>query len=189
MVEQTDKGMKKSCDHGLVWDKLVNDCTPLLQDKTLQVTDALLTSTWSTKVPCPQPSVVSVSVWISVASVTSIAVVALLLWLAIYRRERRPFQHTENMTAEQPFNRQGAEDQAVVLVVDDEEKEAPTSFLHQNGGPLGDQEQEPPTWSGVVVCQAGAHMCNGRKKHGVPLPATELGDAALVTTKTVQCSD
>ncbi|KAL0198956.1 hypothetical protein M9458_007496, partial [Cirrhinus mrigala] len=32
----------------------------------------------------------------------------------------------------------------------------------------------------------GRSLCNGRAEHGLPLPATELGDSALVTAKTGQ---
>uniref|UniRef100_A0A8C9RQX9 Uncharacterized protein n=1 Tax=Scleropages formosus TaxID=113540 RepID=A0A8C9RQX9_SCLFO len=180
----------KSCDRGQRWDKLVNKCVPGSEDQPPQVTDVPTSLKGSTKAPCTQSSMVNTSVWISVVAVMSISIIALLLWFAIYRRERRPIQHTvKDDKPEQPVDREAACVPAVAVVVDEEEEEAPTSFLRQNGGPLGVQEQEPPTWGRVVVCQASAHMCNGRKKHGVPLPATELGDAALVTTKTVQCSD
>lgn len=35
----------------------------------------------------------------------------------------------------------------------------------------------------------GRGFCKAREESAVPLPATELGDSALVTTKTVQLDD
>lgn len=67
------------------------------------------------------------------------------------------------------------------------------SCPHVDGGPEGLLKQEAATWRDAIKSDAegggSAHMCNGRKDHGIPLPATELGDAALVTAKTVQCTE
>lgn len=66
---------------------------------------------------------------------------------------------------------------------------SPGPGAHQNGGVVGGRSREEDTCVGVSGCSSSL-VCNGnsRTEGGIPLPATELGGAALVTTKTVQCS-
>lgn len=59
----------------------------------------------------------------------------------------------------------------------EQEEEALSPWLHVNG-----QTQEVA----ISVGSCGRSLCNGRAEHGLPLPATELGDSALVTAKTGQ---
>lgn len=59
----------------------------------------------------------------------------------------------------------------------EQEEEALSPWPHVNG-----QAQEVPINEGPC----GRSLCNGWAEHGLPLPATELGDSALVTTKTGQ---
>lgn len=71
-----------------------------------------------------------------------------------------------------------------------EEEEPPVAFLYENGGPAQGQDPMDSIWREAARCdeqgESSAHVCSGRKEHGIPVPATELGDTALVTTKTVQ---
>lgn len=59
----------------------------------------------------------------------------------------------------------------------EQEEEALSPWPHVNG-----QAQEVPINEGPC----GRSLCNGWAEHGLPLPATELGDSALVTAKTGQ---
>uniref|UniRef100_A0A671P5S6 Tumor necrosis factor receptor superfamily member 13C-like n=1 Tax=Sinocyclocheilus anshuiensis TaxID=1608454 RepID=A0A671P5S6_9TELE len=109
-------------------------------------------------------SSISPSVWICVGLVVSVSVLVLLLWFIIYRLlsicpagEKDSTPHTPT-TIEQ-------------------EEEAPSPWPHFNG-----QTQEMPIKEGPC----GRSLCNGWAEHGLPLPATELGNSALVTTKTGQ---
>uniref|UniRef100_A0A8C1PHU1 Uncharacterized protein n=1 Tax=Cyprinus carpio TaxID=7962 RepID=A0A8C1PHU1_CYPCA len=98
------------------------------------------------------------SVWICVGLVVSGSVLVLLLWFIIYRRHSGTSHRLENGAAEQ-------------------EEEALSPWPHVNG-----QAQEVPINEGPC----GRSLCNGWAEHGLPLPATELGDSALVTAKTGQ---
>ncbi|XP_036420938.1 uncharacterized protein LOC118804547 isoform X3 [Colossoma macropomum] len=77
------------------------------------------------------------------------------------------------------------------------EPAAPPQLNGNTVSPALLEEREDPSlscphWNGkteeVSVCEMGwgRGICEGKMEHGVPVPATELGDSALVTTKTVQ---
>uniref|UniRef100_A0A673JF23 Tumor necrosis factor receptor superfamily member 13C-like n=1 Tax=Sinocyclocheilus rhinocerous TaxID=307959 RepID=A0A673JF23_9TELE len=101
-------------------------------------------------------SSISPSVWICVGLVVSVSVLVLLLWFIIYRLQ------TLRLCA---------------IFLERREEEAPSPWPHFNG-----QTQEMPIKEGPC----GRSLCNGWAEHGLPLPATELGNSALVTTKTGQ---
>ncbi|KAG9343085.1 hypothetical protein JZ751_015304 [Albula glossodonta] len=174
-----------TCKPGTHFDSLVKRCVENFEDKPYQDIESQPIQRPTTAAP----AVVSPSVWISVVVVVNGSILALFLWLIIYKRQTR---HTHAADAEASMSPEvqlaGGSDLAAA-----EREGPPTSCPHLNGGPNGVIKQEIPTWRKASEYDAGdggnMHMCNGRKDHGIPLPATELGDAALVTTKTVQCTE
>ncbi|KAL6460904.1 hypothetical protein MHYP_G00308700 [Metynnis hypsauchen] len=160
---------KKPCGSGQRWDGLVKDC---IHKETQPVTVVNTLAVLRTKAPASSWTAFSPSLWICVGVILSISVLALLLLFIIYRR------HTHNTGKRHS-------------------KPAAPLQLNGNTGPvLPEQREDPPLscphWNGkaeeVSVCEMGwgRGICEGKMEHGVPVPATELGDSALVTTKTVQ---
>ncbi|XP_036420937.1 tumor necrosis factor receptor superfamily member 13C-like isoform X2 [Colossoma macropomum] len=159
---------KKTCGPGFSWDGLVKDCIQETQPVTVDTLAVMRTnaptSSWTAFAP---------SVWICVGVILSSLVLALLLWFIIYRR------HTHNTGKRRS------------------EPAAPPQLNGNTVSPALLEEREDPSlscphWNGkteeVSVCEMGwgRGICEGKMEHGVPVPATELGDSALVTTKTVQ---
>uniref|UniRef100_A0AAZ3QDQ6 Uncharacterized protein n=1 Tax=Oncorhynchus tshawytscha TaxID=74940 RepID=A0AAZ3QDQ6_ONCTS len=146
---------------------------------------------WSSDVPPQYDPAVSPAVWISVVVVVNGSILAMFLRFIIYKMQAR-----HNHTAGEPEAGliPPAVDGDCTAAVVQREEEAPPSCPQLNSGPQTCFRQEVSTYSGASGCGSlgevgGMFMCNGLREHWIPLPATELGDAALVTTKTVQCSD
>ncbi|KAJ8332261.1 hypothetical protein SKAU_G00427440 [Synaphobranchus kaupii] len=190
-----------TCQPGSEYDKLVKDCVQQAARKPQQATAPLPVLRAGTEAPSLHASVVSPSVWIPVVVVVNGSILALFLWFIIYRRQMRHSagshdQSDCNAPADTEaviypgLERAGRTDSAAV-----EREGPPTSCPHINGGPKGLLKPEVPTWRDAFECDAGGsgggnvHMCNGRKDHGIPVPATELGEAALVTAKTAQYTE
>ncbi|KAJ8254353.1 hypothetical protein COCON_G00209650 [Conger conger] len=170
-----------TCPPGSKYDELVKHCIDNTDGKPQQSTEL-------PPVPSLHSPVVSPSVWIPVVVVVNGSILALFLWFIICRRQLRHAHTAADAEAEiSPGVQQAGRT---------EDREGPLdSCPHLNGGPKGLLKQEVPDWRDAFECDAGGgdggsvHMCNGRKEHGIPLPATELGDAALVTAKTAQYTD
>ncbi|KAJ8387577.1 hypothetical protein AAFF_G00152730 [Aldrovandia affinis] len=168
------------CHPGKKFDNLVKDC---VLSKPEQATESSPILRPSTSLHAP---VVSPSVWIPVVVVVNGSILALFLWF-IYKRQTRHNHAAVDAEAEisPEVQLDGRTDPVAV-----KGEGPPTSCPHVNGGPQGLIKQEVPTWRKDYECDTGGgdsvHMCNHRMDHGIPLPATELGDAALVTTKTVR---
>ncbi|XP_077058633.1 uncharacterized protein LOC143711169 isoform X2 [Siphateles boraxobius] len=161
---------KRSCASGSHWDSLLRICVPL---ESLGLTPSPVPPpVLSTRGPGPGPGpgqhqswlAISPSVWICVGLLASGSVLVLLLWFIIYKRHTRTSQNTgeKDTTPHTP------------TAVEQEEE---ALWMHLNG-----QTQEVPVSAGAC----GRGLCNGWAEHGLPLPATELGDSALVTAKTGQ---
>ncbi|XP_048037534.1 tumor necrosis factor receptor superfamily member 13C-like [Megalobrama amblycephala] len=161
---------KRSCPSGYRWDSLLRNCISLETQGLTPSADPppMLKPALSTSGPGPDEpwSAISPSLWICVALVASGSVLVLLLWFIIYKRHGRTSQNT------------GEKDSTPhTLATIEQEEKALSPWLHVNG-----QTQEVS----ISVASCGRSLCNGRAEHGLPLPATELGDSALVTAKTGQ---
>uniref|UniRef100_A0A3B3S6E4 Uncharacterized protein n=1 Tax=Paramormyrops kingsleyae TaxID=1676925 RepID=A0A3B3S6E4_9TELE len=169
-----------AADKRCSWDELINKCMPV------KGTDPPAVKL-NTVALCSKTPMVSKSVWVSVAVIISVSLLALLLWCLIFRRERRPVRGAVEAGRPAEADAEAGRDRPAMAA---EEEEPPAAFPYENGGPAGGQDPVDSIWREAVRCdergESSAHVCNGRKEHGIPLPATELGDAALVTTKTVQ---
>ncbi|KAF4116458.1 tumor necrosis factor receptor superfamily member 13C-like isoform X2 [Onychostoma macrolepis] len=158
---------RKACAPGSQWDSLLKHC---ISHKSLGLTPSVpppvLKPVLSTRGLDDSWSSISPVVWICVGLVASGSVLVLLLWFIIYRRHSRTSQSTgeKDSTPHTP-------------TTIEQEEEALSPWPHVNG-----QTQEMPISEGPC----GRSLCNGRAEHGLPLPATELGDSALVTAKTGQ---
>lgn len=159
---------RRACGPGSQWDSLLKLC---ISHKSLGLTPSavpppVLKPVLSTRGLDESWSTISPSVWICVGLVASGSVLVLLLWFIIYRRHSRTSQSTGEK-----------ESMPHTPTTIEQEEEALSPWPHVNG-----QAQEMPINEGPC----GRSLCNGRAEHGLPLPATELGDSALVTAKTGQ---
>ncbi|XP_039543574.1 tumor necrosis factor receptor superfamily member 13C-like isoform X2 [Pimephales promelas] len=155
---------KRLCASGLGWDSLLRQC---ISHESLGLTpSALPPPVLSTRGPGQHQSWLAISpvVWICVGLLASGSVLLLLLWFIIYKRHLKTSQNT-------------GEKDATPHTPTTVEQEEEAHWLHPNG-----QTLEVPVSAG----SCGRGLCNGWAEHGLPLPATELGDSALVTAKTGQ---
>ncbi|XP_052407223.1 uncharacterized protein LOC127952613 isoform X1 [Carassius gibelio] len=166
---------RRACAPGSQWDSLLKYCVshrslgltpseaPPLVLKPVQSSRGLDESSSSSS----SSSSISPSVWICVGLLVSVSVLVLLLWFIIYRRHTRTSQSTAGEKDSTPQTPTTTE----------QDEEALSTWPHVSG-----DTQEIPIKEGAC----GRSLCNGWAEHGLPLPATELGDSALVTTKTGQ---
>uniref|UniRef100_A0A8C4XDR3 Uncharacterized protein n=1 Tax=Erpetoichthys calabaricus TaxID=27687 RepID=A0A8C4XDR3_ERPCA len=63
-----------------------------------------------------------------------------------------------------------------------------TNEVSLNGSFRLPQEDFDRSSANGVTEQSSVYLSNGARFQNIPFPATELGGAALVTTKTVQCT-
>ncbi|KAJ8251611.1 hypothetical protein GJAV_G00223200 [Gymnothorax javanicus] len=175
-----------TCPPGSEFDKLVKACIPKAERTFLLVTESPPVLWASSKAPSQHATEVRPFVWVSVVVMVSGSILALFLWFIVYRRLNQHSRAADVQAEASP----GLETAGGTDSMKFEGEGPPTSCPHLNGRPHGLLNQDVPTWGDVSECDAGGrggmHVCNGRKDHGIPLPATELGDTALVTAKTVQ---
>ncbi|AWP18579.1 Hypothetical protein SMAX5B_005754 [Scophthalmus maximus] len=202
--------VKKNCSAGQKWDTLVNDCVS--REKTLTKTEpptepplpAIVDQVRNTA-PATQVDAVtalSPALWIFVVLATVGSILVLALWFVIYRRQTRPsstpgeaepgqesLQKTEPKATIHPLpsERNGQEEMFLRAA----EAVSPCAHLHL-GAQRGSEREE-----GFIACRGhakhageeagrGQSACSTMREHNrLPLPATELGGTALVTTKTV----
>ncbi|XP_039972865.1 uncharacterized protein LOC120783744 [Xiphias gladius] len=200
---------KKDCSAGQKWDNLVNTCVssetktgPQPEPPTeppLAVVDQVRDRAPSTQ--ADPVMVLSQALWILVVLATVGSILALALWFIIYRRQSRlrstsedtepgqkPLQKTEPPATIHPLpserNCQAEMFQRAAEAL------SPCPHLHL-GAQTGSKWEE-----GFITCRGpakhagtegggGLLACSTMREHRIPLPATELGGTALVTTKTV----
>ncbi|XP_053708296.1 tumor necrosis factor receptor superfamily member 13C-like [Synchiropus splendidus] len=164
---------KKSCPGGEKWDTLLSACihegaAPGPSDDPLLPSDPELMAA-SPVGRSQSTSQVSPMLWTLVVLTTAGSVLALVLWMVIFIRRRRRttgFRAPDHPTKTEFLNKPAA----LPTGVSSSESQGSAHSCHHDlphpsapsGPSLG------PVWS-----------------HRVPLPATELGGTALVTTKTV----
>ncbi|XP_022524133.1 tumor necrosis factor receptor superfamily member 13C-like isoform X1 [Astyanax mexicanus] len=161
---------KQECGPGFSWDLLVKEC---IMEESHQPVTADTLAVRNTRAPAQSWVEVAPSVWICVGVVLSSSILALLLWFIIYRRHK----HNAGKRSSEPPASVPQNGSAVSPMLPEQKEDSPLSCTHWN-----DRTQD------LSVCELGwgQSICKGKVQHGVPVPATELGDSALVTTKTVQ---
>ncbi|XP_055051083.1 tumor necrosis factor receptor superfamily member 17-like isoform X1 [Misgurnus anguillicaudatus] len=152
-----------SCASGSFWDSLTKQCISHtsyeLRSSITDVPTAVVKSVLSGRDAGESWSAVGLSVWICVGLVVTGSLLVLIFWFIIYKHHSRTSQNTA-----------GQKDDYTAVTSQQE-------VLHLNG-----QLQEVS----ITEATCGRSLCNGWAEHVLPLPATELGDSALVTTKTGQ---
>nr|XP_061805017.1 uncharacterized protein LOC133596262 [Nerophis lumbriciformis] len=200
---------KRNCPPGSKWDNVVTTCiqnqdlketrpepetepTPVFHQRTTSPT------AWS------DPISLSPVLWIAVVLTTLGSIVALALWFILYRRQRRLNTTSGYKSISKDLN---VPVSTVPSVIEEMEPgpEPPQKIEPPNKSHLSD----PQRASSASFYQQGPHdisksqkatgrgetdsteelgelpVCNAMREHRLPLPATELGGTALVTTKTV----
>ncbi|GAA6215579.1 uncharacterized protein LOC120783744 [Lates japonicus] len=209
---ETKPIVRKDCPAGQSLDNHTNTCVP---SKTEPATvNALLPSepplpavvgqvieTAPAIQDSPSVMVLSPALWIFVVLATVGSILVLVLWLIIYRRQTRLSSTSEDVEpAQEPL--QKTEPPATMHPLPSERNghaemlqraaEAPSPCPH-----LHLEAQTSSKWDkGFITCKdpakhagadggGGLPACSTVREHRIPLPATELGGTALVTTKTV----
>ncbi|XP_076609019.1 uncharacterized protein LOC143334228 isoform X2 [Chaetodon auriga] len=200
---------KKDCPAGSHWDSLVNVCvfnrteTRPEPDRPTESPVAVLVQVRSTPrtAQASTAMVLSPALWIFVVLATVGSILALALWFIIYRRQSSLSSTSEDAEPQQePL--QKTEPPAVIHSLPSETNShadmlqraagAPSPCSHLHLGAQTDSQWEEgfaaygdPTKHAGMEGGRGLHTCSIMREHRIPLPATELGGTALVTTKTI----
>uniref|UniRef100_A0A672ZIX6 Uncharacterized protein n=1 Tax=Sphaeramia orbicularis TaxID=375764 RepID=A0A672ZIX6_9TELE len=181
---------KKNCPDGSRWDILIKYCLPINNIEPKPTTEQPLPAAAERTNTNPPPQ--SPALWIYVSMVTLGSMLALAVWFIIYRRHTRP--RRASGPAQQPLQKTEKEHALPVESNGQAEGAAGASSLCRHlhlGVQTGFRSEE-----GFTACRdpikhvgrggsEGLPTCSAVREHTIPLPATELGGTALVTTKTV----
>nr|XP_046271307.1 uncharacterized protein LOC124073247 [Scatophagus argus] len=201
----------KDCPADSHWDELVSECIPRRIEESapepgpqpqpsIEPVVVQLRSTTRASQASPVMEL-SPALWIIVMLATVGSVLALVLWFIIYRRQTSLSNASEDSEPQQePL--QKTEPPVIIHSLPSEMNShadvlqraagAPSlcSHLHM-GAQTGSQWEQGPTTYRDPTKHAGTEggrglpTCGTMREHRIPLPATELGGTALVTTKTV----
>ncbi|XP_071330426.1 uncharacterized protein [Trachinotus anak] len=200
---ETEAMAKKACSAGQRWDNLIKKCIPSNMDTRHEpdrpTEPPLKADVNHVRVMASAPQadplmVLSPALWIFVVLATVGSILALALWLIIYRREARhssssgdvgpglqPLHKTEPLATIHPLPSE-RNSQAQMF---QRAAEALSSCPHLH---LGDQTGSK--WEdGFISCRGpakhagkdgggGLPACSTMREHKIPLPATELGGTA-----------
>uniref|UniRef100_A0A3Q0RMF9 Uncharacterized protein n=1 Tax=Amphilophus citrinellus TaxID=61819 RepID=A0A3Q0RMF9_AMPCI len=179
---------KKSCPEGKKWDHLVHTCLPLTAVNQLEAIN--------TTAKPNSLVVLSPALWIFVVLVVVGSILALTVWFIIWKRQTRRsstcgvklLQNAAPPAKLHPLPPE-KNGQAVIF---QSVAEAPSLCFHVNpGSQTGSKWEDDFTATRDLLMSAGAEAgggspaCSTMAEHRIPLPATELGGTALVTTKTM----
>ncbi|XP_029912999.1 uncharacterized protein LOC115363066 [Myripristis murdjan] len=203
---------KGNCPPGTKWDSLISDCVgnplaaaqqPKPATEPPRVVPVHLRSTVPTapaKSVVVQPLSFENGLWVFVGLLTLGSILAVVIWTIIYRQQTRRRSSAEDPEpAVQPLAKT---DTSVKIhpapaerngqaEMQQRAREAP-SCPHLDAGALTGFKCEEsfthrryPTNHGGMEGSGGLLTYSTMRQHTVPLPATELGGTALVTTKTM----
>ncbi|XP_022073645.1 uncharacterized protein LOC110968127 isoform X2 [Acanthochromis polyacanthus] len=204
---------KKDCPEGQRWDRLLMACVTDSKETRLRTEQPRVNLTFPSEPPMtavgqlrateattPTESMMALNpfLWIFVVLATLGSILALALWFIIYRRQTRrsstpeealpalELLHNTDPPAEFHSERNGQGEMF--------QRAAETSSLchHQHlGAQTGTKWEDNFNACRGPAGHAGPEgggvlsACSTMVEHRIPLPATELGGTALVTTKTV----
>uniref|UniRef100_A0A3P8V593 Uncharacterized protein n=1 Tax=Cynoglossus semilaevis TaxID=244447 RepID=A0A3P8V593_CYNSE len=118
--------------------------------------------------------------WLFVLLSTVGSILVLTVWIIIFKRSKR-----NNVTPEpgpEPVQKAEVQTEAHLLLSDGlSQTQAPTPCVHLHLGASTESKRE----GGPVLDKQWLPKYSTTREHRIPLPATELGGTALVTTKTV----
>ncbi|KAF7691414.1 uncharacterized protein LOC124376122 isoform X2 [Silurus meridionalis] len=152
----------EQCSPGFIWDTLVKSCIP--QDVLWQTQKPFAEAAMVMSTGPPVQCWWNVAVWIIVCAVVVLSSSALILWVIVYRQHTHGKRNSKCSASHHRSNKTNSYDKD------------------------GDVGSHVNSKQEVFDCEMGwgRGSCKARGEPVVPLPATELGDSALVTTKTVQ---
>ncbi|KAK2833778.1 hypothetical protein Q5P01_017667 [Channa striata] len=185
---------KKDCQEGQKWDHLVSDCIGNAKTDPPPNVLSSVRVTASTEQVNPvtplNPTVCAIVVLVTMGSVLALAV-----WLIIYKRQSRlSSTSADSEPAHEPLHK--TEPPATILPPPSQSNGQAATFQFEAPSPcphLGVQTCSKREGD-FTVCRGptrqteggrGVPACHTMTEHRIPLPATELGGTALVTTKTV----
>ncbi|XP_008303624.1 uncharacterized protein LOC103375189 isoform X2 [Stegastes partitus] len=198
---------RKDCPEGQKWDYLVNTCIPKSVETRRQpeqpkelpmIAVGQLRATATTATTDDSAMLLSPALWIFVVLATLGSILAVTLWFMIYRRQTRlssipedaaPAQQLLHKT-EPPAKLHPERNGQGEMFQRPAEASSLCQHLHQGAQTSTKWEddfsacRDPAAHAGTEV-GGGLPACSTVAEHRVPLPATELGGTALVTTKTV----
>ncbi|XP_061566978.1 uncharacterized protein LOC133421412 [Cololabis saira] len=200
---------KQQCPEGQAWDILLRRCygrqiaprrKPLpTTEQTLIVVDQVRTKTTAAKADALL--VLSPTLWICVTLITLGSFLALTFWFLICRRQTGASANSEAAEPELE-HLQKPQPPPIFNPPLSERNGQPAMFQRANEASFPCHQSHPGVQTGSTmgngfsVCRGpighgskdggeALHACSTTADHKVPLPATELGGTALVTTKTV----
>ncbi|KAE8282926.1 hypothetical protein D5F01_LYC18319 [Larimichthys crocea] len=197
---------KKKCPVGQYWDNLVSSCINRAETRPEPeppTEPPVVVQLKSTVRSAQADSMMELSpaLWICVTVATVGSFVALVVWFVIYRRKTSLRNAPEDAEAQQePL--QKTEPPAILHSLPSESNShaemlqraagalSPCPHLHL-GAQTVSQWEEGFTAYRDITKHAGTEggrglpPCSTMREHRIPLPATELGGTALVTTKTM----
>ncbi|XP_061893355.1 uncharacterized protein LOC133642948 [Entelurus aequoreus] len=186
---------KKTCLPGSKWDNLVNDCvSSSLETRPQPPTPTELTSTFTPADVHSDPlTALSPVLWVVLMFTTLAFVLALLVCFVMDRRQSRLHTTSEQTEAEAQTSTSKTSTSKTSPSKTSPSKSStaaacahhPHSHLHHQEWRDGLHHCGCAGWGQPAREEEGVLVCWPAREHRVPLPATELGDTALVTTKTV----
>ncbi|XP_041813769.1 uncharacterized protein LOC121621391 [Chelmon rostratus] len=199
---------KRDCPAGMQWDILLNVCVSNSTETRPEaappteppLADVVRLRSTARTAQASTAMALSPALWIFVVLATLGSVLTLALWFVIYRRQSSPSSTSEDAEPQQEPLQKTEPPAATHSLPSLTNSHAdvlqraagapsPCSHLHL-GDQNGSQWEEGFTAYGDPMKHAGMEggsmpACSTMREHRIPLPATELGGTALVTTKTM----
>ncbi|XP_077413443.1 uncharacterized protein LOC144043559 [Vanacampus margaritifer] len=194
---------KKNCPPGRKWDNLVNTCVQSVAETRPELPTELtpVFHQRSTPATWADPAVAGSPVlWTVVVLTTLGSLAALALWFNIYRRQSRLSRTSEEMeSGPEPLQKLEPPTEGHLFTSASSAPSACTHLYHLGPYNTSKWEEGFANCRGPPKCQKATGrgeteraedvgvlpVCNAMREHRLPLPATELGGTALVTTKTM----
>ncbi|XP_061740535.1 tumor necrosis factor receptor superfamily member 13C-like [Nerophis ophidion] len=171
---------KKTCLPGSRWDNLVNHCVPFsLETRPQPHTPTELSPIFTPADIHSDPlTALSPVLWAVLMLTTLASILALLVCFVMDRRQSRLRTSSEQTEVEEQPSASKSSSAATGA-------HHPHPHLHHHQWRDGLHHCDCPGSGRPAREEGGVVVCWPAGEHRVPLPATELGDTALVTTKTV----
>ncbi|KAM7386450.1 hypothetical protein PAMA_009189 [Pampus argenteus] len=204
---------RKDCPAGSEWDNLIKRCYQVeTKPKPKPPTEPALAVVVLPRATTPAAQadpvmsahehvpMLSLALWISVGLATMGSILALALWFVIYRQQTRLSSTSDAEPGQEPLQKTEPPTKIYQLPSERNSQAETLQRAEANSSPCPHLHLEDQTCSkweeGFTACRgpakhAGAEeggglpTCSNLREHRIPLPATELGGTALVTTKTV----
>ncbi|XP_035510137.1 uncharacterized protein LOC118322537 [Morone saxatilis] len=189
---------KPKCPFGSRWDTLLNTCIPSkTQTKAKPQPPTEPTAHISKTFQVNPVMVFSPALWIFVVLATLGSILALTLWFIIYRRQtglsrtsedaelqRDPLQKTPAIIHSLPSQRNSHTEMMQRAAGAPSPCSRAKTGLQREEGLIA--YRDPAKHAGTERWgELPTSTCSAISEHRIPLPATELGGTALVTTKTM----